>query len=102
MANIPLEDNFTDIVGKAQRGLGVNDEELCKRTGVAAAALAQFKSGNFDSAMAQKIATALDLGAKALIELGQKAWYPEPHEALGLACFNTTYQDSDRQFLPGL
>jgi glyoxylase-like metal-dependent hydrolase (beta-lactamase superfamily II) len=33
------------------------------------------------------------LGATALIELGQNAWYPQPVEVDGLAVFNTPYKD---------
>jgi hydroxyacylglutathione hydrolase len=93
MNKIPLEDNFTDVAGKAQRGLGLSDAELAKRAGIAASELAHFKQGGFDEAMARKLAAALNLGAAAFIELGQKAWYPEPHETAGLAAFNTAYED---------
>ncbi len=34
MEPIPLEDNYTDVVGKAQRGLALNDAELARRAGV--------------------------------------------------------------------
>ena len=40
MAGIPLEDNFTDILGKAQRGLALGDAELARRAGVTAEELA--------------------------------------------------------------
>jgi hydroxyacylglutathione hydrolase len=39
------------------------------------------------------VAGPLQLGASALIELGQKAWQPAPVEVAGLAAFNTPYQD---------
>jgi hydroxyacylglutathione hydrolase len=93
MSNIPLEDNYADVVSKAQRGLGVNDGDLAKRAGIAAGDLAQFKSGTFDAGVAGKVAGVLNLGPDALIELGKKAWYPEPHETEGLASFNTAYED---------
>ena len=93
MNKIPLEDNFTDIVGKAQRGLGLSDADLAKRAGIAVSELTHFKEGGFDAAMARKLAAALNLGADVLVELGQKAWYPEPHETPGLASFNTAYED---------
>ena len=93
MKEIPLEDNYTDVAGKAQRGLGLGDAELAKRAGLAVSELAHFKQGAFDAAIARKLASALNLGAEALIELGQKAWYPEPHETPGLAAFNTAYED---------
>ena len=32
---IPLEDNFTDIIGKAQRGLGISDGQLAEKQGLA-------------------------------------------------------------------
>ena len=31
---IPLEDNVSDIIGKAQRGLGISDSQLAERAGV--------------------------------------------------------------------
>jgi len=40
MARIPLEDNFTDVIGKAQRGWKITDAELCTRAGVSRADLA--------------------------------------------------------------
>jgi len=44
MAGIPLEDNFTDILGKAQRGLGLSDADLVRRAGVSAAQLSAVRS----------------------------------------------------------
>jgi hydroxyacylglutathione hydrolase len=35
----------------------------------------------------------LQLGRAALIELGQKSWYPAPVEVPGLAAFNTPFED---------
>jgi glyoxylase-like metal-dependent hydrolase (beta-lactamase superfamily II) len=93
MANIPLEDNFADIVGKAQRGLGLTDDAVATRAGVSVAELGSFKDGQFNEAVARKLAKALDLGADALVELGNKGWYPPAHQLDGLAQFNTTYHD---------
>jgi hydroxyacylglutathione hydrolase len=93
MKTIPLEDNFTDVIGKAQRGLGLGDAELASRAGIEPGALTHFKQGNFDAGAARKLAAALNLGPEALIELGEKAWYPEAHETAGLAHFNTAYED---------
>ena len=93
MNKIPLEDNFTDVVSKAQRGLGLADAELAKRASIATSELTHFKSGAFDAAVARRLAGALSLGADALVELGKKPWYPEAHETPGLASFNTAYED---------
>jgi hydroxyacylglutathione hydrolase len=93
MTVIPLEDNYTDIVGKAQRGLGLSDIDLARQAGVSASELGHFKGGGFDADTARKVAGPLQLGAGALIELGRKSWHPAPVEVAGLAAFNTPYQD---------
>lgn len=66
---IPLEDNFDDIIGKAQRGLGLSDVALC-------------------SANVEHLAKALHLGTAALAD---RDWYPAPVELFGLAMFTTRY-----------
>jgi glyoxylase-like metal-dependent hydrolase (beta-lactamase superfamily II) len=93
MARIPLEDNYTDVFGKAQRGLGLNDTELARQAGVSTAELGRFRAGMFDAGTARRLAGPLSLGAGALVELGENKWYPEPVEVAGLAAFNTAYQD---------
>jgi glyoxylase-like metal-dependent hydrolase (beta-lactamase superfamily II) len=93
MEPIALEDNYTDVVGKAQRGLGLSDSELARRAGIPATELGHFKGGGFDAGTARKIAGPLNLGADALIELAQNSWYPQPVEVAGLAMFNTPYRD---------
>jgi glyoxylase-like metal-dependent hydrolase (beta-lactamase superfamily II) len=93
MKKIPLEDNFTDVVAKAERGLGLSDATVAQQAGVDPAKFVEFKGGAFDVGMARKVAPALHLGAEALIEMGQNAWYPEPREVPGLAAFNTDYKD---------
>ena len=45
MARIPLEDNFDDVINKAQRGLKVSDTQLAERAGVSPEDLAAVKSG---------------------------------------------------------
>jgi hydroxyacylglutathione hydrolase len=44
MPKIPLEDNFTDILGKAQRGLGFSDSDLARRAGISASQLNEVRS----------------------------------------------------------
>lgn len=90
---IPLEDNFNDIIGKAQRGLKITDEDLIARAGISAEELAAIKAGTFDEAAVSNVAPVLNLGTKALISLGQKAWYPELHEVEGLHQYNTQFED---------
>jgi len=93
MAKIPLEDTFTDIIGKAQRGSKLADAQLSGRAGITLAELTSAKSGTVNETILRKLASALQLGAKALIDSANKAWYPLPHEVPGLVQFNTPYED---------
>ena len=56
---IALEDNFTDIVGKAQRGLGISDSELAKKSSTNPEAIRQVRDGKFDQATLRAIAPAI-------------------------------------------
>ena len=94
MAGIPLEDNFIDILGKAQRGLHLSDTRLATRARIPIAQLTAAKSGHADDAVIRKLATALNLGRRALVASARKAWHPaDPGAIDGLACFNTPFSD---------
>lgn len=89
---IPLEDNFADIIGKAQRGLGLSDSELAEKAGVNAQTLRKLRHGEFDELGLQKVAPVLGLSARALCELASDGWQPQKIENVdGLAQFNTSY-----------
>lgn len=89
---IELEDNVGDIVGKAQRGLGISDSELAKKAGVSVAAIRKIHDGKFDETALRAIAPALDLDARAVVDLAQSKWKPDKLENFdGLAQFNTSY-----------
>ncbi len=94
MPRIPIEDNFSDVVSKAQRGLRISDEELCKRAEVTPEDLAAVKSGRVIDAVIRRVARHLRLGPNALEDLAHKRWYPDapafPH---GFAIFNTPFED---------
>jgi hydroxyacylglutathione hydrolase len=93
MAKIPLEDNFTDIIGKAQRGWKLSDEELIQKSGVDLAKLQAVKGGEIDEQAIRKIASALALDGNRLVVSARQGWYPMSHEVPGLAQFNTVYHD---------
>src|SRR6266704_3031808 len=93
MAKVPLEDNFTDIIGKAQRGFKLSDDQLAQRAEVPLNELGRIQSGKVDEEVIRKVARVLNLGAKALIDSARKSWYPELREVPGLAQFNTVYHD---------
>jgi len=94
MPRIPIEDNYTDIIGKAQRGLKISDADLCKRAEVELEDLKSLKAGNVNDAVLRRVARHLRLGPNALEDLAHKRWYPEspvfPH---GFAIFNTLFED---------
>src|SRR5947209_4541116 len=94
MARIPLEDNFDDVINKAQRGLKISDADLAQRAEVSAADLAAVKSGQPDDAVLRRLARHLRLSPDALEALAHKRWYPEqPLFPRGFAMFNTRYDD---------
>jgi glyoxylase-like metal-dependent hydrolase (beta-lactamase superfamily II) len=94
MAGIPLEDNFTDILDKAQRGLQLNDTRLASRARVSVAQLTAAKSGHADDAVIRNLATALNLGPNRLVASARQKWHPaDPGPIDGLACFNTPFSD---------
>jgi hydroxyacylglutathione hydrolase len=90
---LPLEDNHLDILGKAQRGLKFSDDELIRRAGISAAELAQLRAGNILPEPLGRIATALKLGAPALIAAARKSWRPAPVAVAGLKTFTTPFED---------
>lgn len=91
---IPLEDNFTDIIGKAQRGLGVSDSQLAQKAGINAGRVRSLREGQFDDATIRAVAPVLHLNAEALLKLARNQWIPEAVEDIeGLAQFNTPYGD---------
>lgn len=94
MGRVPLEDNFNDVIAKAQTGLGIDDADLARRAQVPAAAIASLKAGNFDEYTARRIASHLRLNRDALVRLAQKKWYPEqPLFPTGFMAFNTSLED---------
>jgi len=93
MISIPLEDNFTDIVGKAQRGLKLETADLADKAGISVEAIEAVKNGEPDEAVLRAIAGPLGLGADALVAVAKGAWIPAEVEVPGLAAFNTPFED---------
>ena len=91
---IPLEDNVGDVIGKAQRGLGISDSELAKKAGVGLQIIRKLREGDFDEAALLRIAPVLGLAGEQLCELAKGEWRPERiDERDGFAQFNTRYHD---------
>jgi glyoxylase-like metal-dependent hydrolase (beta-lactamase superfamily II) len=89
---IPLEDNVSDIIGKAQRGLGISDSQLAERAGLSAEKVHKLRTEDFDDDAIDRIAPVLKLSSAGLRKLASGKWDPAD-EIAGLAQFNTTYHD---------
>ena len=91
---IPLEDNVTDILGKAQRGLSLTEETLAGRAGVMLSQIHSLKQGTIDESALAKVSVALGLGAKSLLALAQGNYQPAaPPDLEGVALFNSVFED---------
>ena len=94
MPRIPLEDNFTDVLGKAQRGYRLTDDALARKAGVTVADVAALKEGEIREHALRAAAHALGLGGDALLALARREWYPEQTIfPRGFAMFNTSFED---------
>lgn len=92
MPRISLEDNFTDVLGKAQRGLGLSDADLVARAGIKPEELAALQRGEIRDHPLRAVARALQLNPAATMSLARHEWYPEqPEFPRGFALFNTPY-----------
>jgi hydroxyacylglutathione hydrolase len=90
---IPLEDSFVDVIGKAQRGLGLDDDALAKSCGCNKEAIKSLKEGQLDLPLLRKIGAKLKLKDDSLIELAHGLWQPAPIQLVDLFLFNTPFVD---------
>jgi len=91
--NVPLEDNFSDVISKAQRGLEISDSGLAEKARLDASTMRKLRGGHFDELALFRVAPVLGLGARALSDLAQNEYRPAAHEIDGLAMFNTPFHD---------
>ena len=93
--SIPLEDGVSDIIGKAQRGLGLSDADLAAKVGVDEAGLEAVKQvKGVDFAQVDKLAKALGLGPRCLVALAEGKYAPTtPLPKTGFFQANTVYGD---------
>jgi hydroxyacylglutathione hydrolase len=75
--SIPLEDTVTDIIGKAQRGLGLSDIDLADRVGIEISELEAVKQvRGVAFAEVDKLAKALELGPRSLVAMAEGKYNP--------------------------
>ena len=93
--NIPLEDTVLDIIGKAQRGLGLSDSDLADRIGIEVGGLEAIKQvSGVPFAEVDKLAKALELGPRTLVALAEGKYSPTVTEPkTGFFQANTAYSD---------
>jgi glyoxylase-like metal-dependent hydrolase (beta-lactamase superfamily II) len=88
---IAMEDQFADVIAKAQRGLRLEDRELAERAGLTVAQLTRVKAQSFDEPILRKLALVLGLDAQALVDLPH--YRPAALDVEQLACLTTAYGD---------
>ncbi|HEY4284202.1 MAG TPA: MBL fold metallo-hydrolase, partial [Chthoniobacterales bacterium] len=90
----PLEDNFSDVIGKAQRGMRLSDTELAEKARVSSQKIRQLREGTFDELAVARVAPVLGLAARQLCDLAQGRWQPKKIRAVeGFEQFTTNYHD---------
>ena len=91
---IPLEDSFSDVIGKAQRGLRISDTELAEKARVSSQKIRALREGTFDELAVVRIAPVLGLAARQLCDLALGQWQPKASGAIpGVEVFTTHYHD---------
>ncbi|MBS0660793.1 MAG: MBL fold metallo-hydrolase [Verrucomicrobia bacterium] len=91
---IPLEDSAADVLGKAQRGLGLDEAEVARRANLPLADYQALRAGGQDAATIQRICPVLGLDAAALQALAEGKYEPVVHgPAEGFRMFTTPFED---------
>src|SRR5207248_11618566 len=89
--NIPIEDNFTDIIGKAQRGLEISDSDLAKKARLDASVIRKLRRGHYDELALFRVAPVLGLGARAFADCLYNVVRPELLNIAGPVRLDTAY-----------
>ena len=91
---LPVEDDFNDAIGKAQKGLEIATEDLAEKTGVSEESIRKVRRGEFDETAVASVGTYLDLNVDALLKIGRGDWYPEqPDPVDGFELIATPFYD---------
>ncbi len=91
---LPVEDEFSDVLSKAQKGLGVSTEVLARRAGVSENSIRAARRGEFDEEVVAALGRELGLNVSALLELAGGNWRPaEVAELEGFAMVCSPFYD---------
>ncbi len=74
--DLPLEDDFNDIVSKAQKGLGVSTETVSNETGVSENTIRGLRKGQYAADALEKVAYNLRLRVEPLHKIAKGEWQP--------------------------
>ena len=88
---IPLEDAYNDILGKAQRGLGLGDAALAASVGMSEDQWRKVRGGEYDAAAVRKAAPHLGLDADRLAAIAEGKYHPRVPMPKGVARATTDF-----------
>ena len=89
-----LEDTILDILGKAQKGQGITDRDLCKTANIGVPELNSLRSGRREPAALERLSRALGLRPDQISDMANETWQA-PAVALpaGVMMFTTPFAD---------
>lgn len=76
--NLPVEDEVSDILSKAQKGQGISTDTLAARAGISESQVRGARRGDADSTVIASIARVLGLKESAVLKLAEGKWQPKP------------------------
>lgn len=79
---LPVEDEFNDVLSKAQKGLGISTEVLARKADVSENEIRAARRGEFDAGVVEALGRALGLNVPALLKLRPGIWRPEAVEQI--------------------
>lgn len=88
---IPLEDTFADALGKAMKGLQLDEAAASAKSGVTEDGVRALLRGEYDESSARRLAEVLGLRTDALIRLARGAYAPGTPPVPNLVQVTTDY-----------
>lgn len=91
---LPLEDDFNDVIGKAQKGQEITTEMLAEKANLHPSRIRAIRRGKFDASDVETIGKSLGLNVPALMDLGRNMWKPAQLEPVeGFTMISTPFYD---------
>ena len=90
---IPLEDNFSDVLGKALQGLGLSPGDAAAEAGLPEDDVHRLLAGEFDESDARALAPVLRLNPDSLARLARGEYEPVVEPPAWLAMVTTSFHN---------